>query len=475
MTNTLPSAGATRPMPLVIRLVGVLAAAGLYALAFSVPMLWPLVFVALAPALIATDGLRARAAFWWGCLFGFAVAALGMTWLSQIFGPGAPALWAVLALWFGVFFAGRALLQRGLPPWAALVTTVLWWMAVEFFRAECYPLRFSFLCLGHALAAESSPFKLGARLLGAHGLGMLVAAFNIALAYAVRPGKIKRRSALIVAACALAVLSLLPRILAPPPPAAGRGFDVALVQNEPGRFDESLRLSRENPQDWILWSELAVLSDVTTDPALRSKLEQLARDTGALVGVGARLDHPTATRNFWNAYVVFGPDGEQLGRYHKIQPVPLMVDGVPGSDYTVFDTPQARLGVAICYDADFTWICRRLVANGAEVLAVPILDPKHWGARMRRQHVAATVLRAVETGRPVLRIANAGPTLIIGPSGRIAERREDISPGVVTGRVFPKNDLTPFVRFGWLLPYACQAASVVLLVWAVARARAKTM
>jgi len=208
---------------------------------------------------------------------------------------------------------------------------------------------------------------------------------------------------------------------------------------------------------------------------MRGEIEKLARDSGAVVGVGAKLGHPTAAPNFWNAYVLFGPDGDSLGEYHKIQPVPLMRDGVPGSDYKVFDTPQGRLGVAICYDADFTWICRRLVTNGAEVLAVPILDPERWGARMRRQHVAATILRAIENGRYVLRIANAGPTLIIDPWGNIVERREQTSPGVVTGRVFPHNEETPFARFGWLLPYACQGASVVLLVWGVIAGRRKNV
>jgi len=467
-----------QPMPTAARAALLALAAVLYALAFSVPAFWPLIFVAMAPVLVATDRLSPGDAFRWGILFGFAVAALGLTWFWNIFGPGAAALWLIFGLWFGVFFAGRSIMQRGLRPWVALLAAVLWWTAVEFFRAECYPLRCTFLCLGHALAGETSPFKLGARLLGAYGLGTAVIAVNAGIAYAVRTAGVRRLTALIGAACALAALALLPAALEPPAETQGRAIRVALVQNEPGRLDESLRLSRDaasaGPQ-WILWPELSILSDVKADAGMRGEIEKLARDSGAFVGVGAKLNHPTAAPNFWNAYVLFGPGGESLGEYHKMQPVPLMVDGVPGSDYKVFDTPHGRLGVAICYDADFAWICRRLVANGAEVLAVPILDPEHWGARMRRQHVAATVLRAIENGRYVLRIANAGPTLIIDPAGSIIERREEPSPGVVSGRIFPRAGCTPYARFGWLLPYACQGASVVLLVWAVIAVRRKNM
>ena len=454
---------------------GLLAlAAALYALAFSLPALWPLIFFAMAPALLATDGLRPWAAFKWGTLFGFAVAALGVTWFWNIFGPGAAALWVILGLWFGLFFGGRSVVQRGLRPWTALLATVLWWTAVEFFRAECYPLRCTFLCLGHALAGEASPLKLGARLLGAYGLGTVVFAVNLAVACALRPRGVRRVGALIAAAgvfAGLAALSVL--ATSPPEVTPTRSIRVALIQNDPGAVERSLQLSRRSRAQWILWPELAVLSDVTSDATLRAKFEQLARDTGAAVGVGSKVTHPTASPNFWNAYVLFGPDGKNLGEYHKIQPVPLMLDGVPGSDYKVFDTPHARLGVAICYDADFTWICRRLVENGAEVLAVPIFDPEHWGARMRRQHVAATVLRAIENGRYLVRIANAGPTLIINPAGDILARREDTSPGVVTGSVHPLTHRTPYVRFGWLWPYVCQGASVVFLAWAAVARRRK--
>ena len=476
---------AGKSMSTVTRAFLLALAAVLHALAFSVQPLWPLIFVALAPALIATNELRPWPAFRWGTLFGFAVAALGVTWFWQVFGPGAAALWMVLGLWIGLFFWGRAVLQRGLRPWTALLAAVLWWTAVEFFRAECYPLRCTFLCLGHALAAETSPFKLGASLLGAYGLGGVVFAVNAGLAWACHRSKARLLAGLKVALAALIVLACAAGfgLLGPRAELGSQDEDgkpksvkVALIQNRPGAANEFLRLSRlagsHNPQ-WIFWPELAVMSDAVSDKALRSKLEQLARDTGALVGLGAKLKHPTASPNFWNAYLLFGPDGELFGRYHKIQPVPLMLDGVSGSDYKVFDTPQARLGVAICYDADFTWVCRRLTANGAQVLVVPIFDPEHWGARMRRQHVAATVLRAIETGRPVLRIANAGPTLIIDERGRIAERREDTTPGVVAGTVLPVDGRTPFVRFGWLLPYACQGASVVFLTWAVIARRRK--
>jgi predicted amidohydrolase len=43
----------------------------------------------------------------------------------------------------------------------------------------------------------------------------------------------------------------------------------------------------------------------------------------------------------------------------------------PGDAQTVIDLGAYRLGVAICYDAEFPLVVRRLVAAGADVIAVP--------------------------------------------------------------------------------------------------------
>ena len=455
----------------------------LYVLSFPPFSLWPLIFVAMVPALVATRGLRPGLAFGWGTAFGFAVSAVGLTWFTQVFGAGAPALWAVLGAWFGLFFAGRAALERRLPPWLALFGTVLWWTAVEFFRAECYPLRCTFLSLGHALAVRSCPLKSAAGILGAYGLGTFIMAANVAIAKAWLRGRNRLRAGLAFVGVALAVfaalaaMAYLARFLSAPRPGLLDDEDfvrVCAVQKRPGSVGEFIRLSRtvaaQRPA-WILWPELSIDGDVLADAGLRSRIEGLARDVNAVVGVGCRLRHPDGPPSFWNAYVLFGPDGSHIGTYKKIQPVQFMIDGVPGSDYPVFDTAHGRLGVAICYDGDFTWISRRLVANGAEALVIPIFDPAAWGMRMRQQHLAAAVLRAIENNRCVIRPANTSPTVIIDGSGSVTTRRDDRGPGVLTGRVYLRGSRTFYSRYGWLWPYVCQGAAVILMVWVLIRAR----
>lgn len=44
---------------------------------------------------------------------------------------------------------------------------------------------------------------------------------------------------------------------------------------------------------------------------------------------------------------------------------------VPGEPLEIFDTPLGKIGVLICYDAEFPLLARRLVEQGAEILLCP--------------------------------------------------------------------------------------------------------
>ncbi|NKX43976.1 nitrilase-related carbon-nitrogen hydrolase [Roseicyclus persicicus] len=70
---------------------------------------------------------------------------------------------------------------------------------------------------------------------------------------------------------------------------------------------------------------------------------------------------------------LFGPDGP-LG--HQDKQVMTRFERehwhvVPGGPLRVFDTPLGRLGVLICYDAEFPLLARNLAEQGAEILLVP--------------------------------------------------------------------------------------------------------
>jgi len=76
----------------------------------------------------------------------------------------------------------------------------------------------------------------------------------------------------------------------------------------------------------------------------------------------------------FNTTTVINNLGEVVSRYRKIYPFhPYEKDISAGKDFVVFDVPQGRIGVAICYDLWFPEVARELVSLGAEVLIYPTL------------------------------------------------------------------------------------------------------
>ncbi len=74
-----------------------------------------------------------------------------------------------------------------------------------------------------------------------------------------------------------------------------------------------------------------------------------------------------------NRAVLHGPHG-RIGHQDKLIPTPYERDDwgiAAGAGLQLFDTALGRLGVLICYDAEFPLPARALVAAGAQILLVP--------------------------------------------------------------------------------------------------------
>lgn len=65
-----------------------------------------------------------------------------------------------------------------------------------------------------------------------------------------------------------------------------------------------------------------------------------------------------------------------------------------------------------------------------------------------RQHLQISRMRAVETGRPMLRSTNTGMTAAIAPNGMVRAVLNPGSPGILDVEVQGMQGLTPYVRWG---------------------------
>src|SRR5262249_5749889 len=124
---------------------------------------------------------------------------------------------------------------------------------------------------------------------------------------------------------------------------------------------------------------------------------------------------------FQNVAAVIDGKGNLLDTFPKQRPVPLMVDGKPGTRRPVFPLEQGTLGVGLCYDFDAPEIASSLVCQGATVLVAPTGDLMTWGRIQHVHHELLLRLRAVENDRWILRPTSSGRTEAVDPHGMPSE------------------------------------------------------
>jgi predicted amidohydrolase len=114
-------------------------------------------------------------------------------------------------------------------------------------------------------------------------------------------------------------------------------------------------------------------------------LARFARDNDAYVGGGTMEYDPNYPGRWFNSAFLFGPTGELLIRYRKLNGAdvqghttystpPALYDlyvrteGSEDALFPVVDTPIGRLGIINCYDINFPEVVRTFALRGAEVL-----------------------------------------------------------------------------------------------------------
>ncbi|MBL8670124.1 MAG: carbon-nitrogen hydrolase family protein [Alphaproteobacteria bacterium] len=116
---------------------------------------------------------------------------------------------------------------------------------------------------------------------------------------------------------------------------------------------------------------------------------------------------PGQPGRFVNRAHLFGPDGGHAAQ-DKLMMTRFEAEqwGIaPGDGLSVFDTALGRIGVAICYDAEFPLIPRRLAEAGARLILVPsCTDAAHGYHRVR----VACQARALESQCLVVQAPTVG-------------------------------------------------------------------
>ncbi|MGZ4790959.1 MAG: DUF2848 family protein [Ilumatobacteraceae bacterium] len=200
---------------------------------------------------------------------------------------------------------------------------------------------------------------------------------------------------------------------------------VALIQlsaQVPASSDDAIDLAAERI-DSVRSADLIVLPEVwypgyfsfdsyvaaaSQTPSMMERFSDIARSAAKCLHVGSLIE-ADGDRHF-NTSVMFGPDGQVIGRYRKMH---LFGYGsreqellTPGSDVVVVDTPLGRLGMAVCYDLRFPELFRRMTEKGAIGFVVASAWPhprvEAWSTLLRA--------RAIENQAVMAACNGVGPT-----------------------------------------------------------------
>ena len=437
-----------------------------------------LVWIALVPLLLAIKDASIKEAANLGAITGLVLYCGSLWWFIRLFGPSITCI-GLLSL-FALFIALFSGLYRfiTLPPKPYplnLLAAPIIWVAVEFFRSECYPLRFSWLSLGYS-QWQNLPLLQSASLFGIYGISFLIVLVNATIAWAIADFRyqISDIRKIIVPVVAIAVIVSASFIygkavlLITDHRSPITELKVAIIQDESHSLSRLSSLSYQTTKekvDLVVWPEYSLPSFYISKEKKFEELTNLVKEIRSHLIVGV-IDSAPIPDKFINKALIFSPQGNLIGEYTKIHTVQFVEDLlIPGKEAKVFDTSLGKLGIELCYDLDYTDLTRALVKNGAQLLIVPNYDPKRWGRIQHIQHSAMSPLRAVEARRYIVRAASSGISQIIDPYGRILKQLDFGISDILIGEVGLNKEIPFYTRYGFIFPYLCQGITIGLFLF----------
>lgn len=466
-----------RFLPLLMMALGALTP-----FAFSPFDVWVVAIVTtgLAGELLRGHSVR-RTAFLAWC-HGFGLWAYGASWLYvSIHDYGYTPHWlaipmvafvaAVMALFFALigFIYARFRLDR-----RELLTLPALWVLGEWLRSWLFT-GFPWLFTGYAFI--DTPLRGYAPLLGVFGISLIAVFTGLAL-FRVMADR-KQWPALAIAAALWAAGFGLQQVAWTQ--ATGQTLSVSIVQgNIPQESkwqlewrDKTLAIydklsEKEWGRDLVIWPEAAIpmFYHEAIDFLAKTRDKALTSHSAFVTGI-PYIDPDEATRSlhFYNSIIALG---EGSGIYHKQRLVPfgeyIPLEGFLRGVIPFFDMPMSSfsegrpdqqplrvknlwLGPMICYEIAYPDLVRHIAAR-SDVLTTISNDGWFGGSIGPHQHFQMVRMRAVETGREVIRSTNNGISAVIKSDGRVQEHAPQFRRLVLRATAEARKGLTPYVVMG---------------------------
>ena len=416
--------------------------------------------------------------------YGTGLFLTGTYWLyTSIHVFGQAPLWVAMFLMLGLvvimalFYAACGwLIQRfsGQRLLLFVIAAPACWVAMEWLRGW-FLTGFPWMTLGYSQI--DSPLAAFAPVIGVYGLSLLVVISSTALLAALMLSGLRRVSALAIA--------VLPWIAGVPmqqldwSEPAGPAVKTTIVQGGISQdrkwlreqFLDTLNLYRASlaanaDSQLIVWPEVALPATIDqVESYLQAVENDIARHNQTLLlGI---LERDQDTGDIYNSVLMLGDGRRQVYRkrhlvpFGEYFPVPgfirnwMRMMNLPHSDLSAGDAKQPllettdglRLAVAICYEDAYG--AEQLYALPDAGILINVSNDAWFGDSIApHQHLEIARMRALETGRSVVRSTNNGISAFIGPAGELLETGPQFEYVALTRDVSPMAGLSPYARSG---------------------------
>ena len=423
--------------------------------------------------------------------------------LSEVASVGVLVLFGLyLGLYLALFGLLFGVVRRKWTVGAALISSPVLWVAVEFARARI--TGFPWDLLGYAQIDNLTLIRM-APWTGVFGVSLVIAIVNIL--WTAPLAKLRRTAtwSLLLLAGILTATATWLQFRGPVPPPAETTAKAVLVQEnlsvgggtQPESREAMLasfaRLSQHpdfsrstgvtGVPDLIVWPE-SPSAFIDSDQAYRAFMTQLAQSSSTPVladDLSFASRNPDGSYNLYNSASFFREDGSYGGRYDKVHLVPFgeyvpykplfffagqLLQGlpfVPGTRRVLFDDHGRKYGAFICYESIFGDEIRQFVKQGAQVLVNLSDDGWYGDSSAPWEHLDMVRMRAVENNRWVLRSTNTGVTASIDPYGRVVDQMPRHVRGALLARFNFIESLTFYTRHGDWIAWICALLTTVLV------------
>ena len=470
----------------------VFIAGALLALAFSPVNFYFLAI--LSPAILFYSLLFAspRRAAWLGWWFGLGYFGVGVSWgfvaihvfgFSTIFvsvvltfiGVSFMAAYISLQSYVSVLFIKKINIEN--KKVIILVIFPLLWALLEWFRGW-FLTGFPWLSLGYS---QTNSFLSGyASVLGVYGISWLTALSSSLL---LMPLLYKNTKKILFSVFTVSLIWLGGYFLSLVSwtEIIGEPLKVSLVQGnveqqtkwDPAHFKKRkqtyLSLTQKHwDSDLVLWPEnsLTVFHHQLKNNflALLQK-EAKEQNTDIILGLPV-LDQEN--NNYFSSLLVVNKPDKKTQFYHKNHLVPFgeyvplasllrglisffdlpMSGFTPGKyDQKVLHAAGQKIAPTICYEDAFGEDLIRFLPD-ATLLLNASNNAWYGDSFAPHQHLQISQMRALETGRDMMRVTTNGVSALISYQGKIISRSPQFEAHVVTGYVQPRLGATPYVQGG---------------------------